>query len=204
MKRHRIARCVSVAVVTMAGMTCARADQGDVLARFRVLSIEPDVSTSGTLSTLGTDVNNSVVPELDFTYMATNNIGVELILGITRHTVTSDLGELGRVNLLPPTLTVAWHFNPQGKIRPYFGAGVNYTLFYNSSLQAGGQDVGIRNHSFGPAFQAGVDVQVTKKVFVNADIKKLFIRTDATLDGAPIGTLKINPWILGVGFGVTF
>lgn len=204
MKRHPIARCVTAAVLAVAATTCAQAEQGDILARFRVLSIEPDVSTSGTLSTLGTNVNNSIVPELDFTYMATNNIGVELILGITRHTVTSSLGELGRVSLLPPTLTVAWHFNPQGMIRPYIGAGLNYTLFYNNSLQAGGQGVGINNHSFGPAFQVGVDVQVTKKIFVNADVKKLFVRTDATLGGVPIGTLKIDPWIIGLGFGVKF
>lgn len=204
MKRHPIAKSVMVAVLAVAGTTSAQAEQGDILARFRVLSIEPDVSTSGTLSTLGTNVNNSVVPELDFTYMATNNIGVELILGITRHTVTSNLGELGRVSLLPPTLTVAWHFNPQGRIRPYVGAGLNYTLFYNNSLQAGGQGVGISNHSFGPAFQVGVDVQVTKRTFVNVDVKKLFVRTDATLGGAPIGTLKIDPWIIGLGFGVKF
>ncbi|ASW03909.1 MULTISPECIES: OmpW/AlkL family protein [Paraburkholderia] len=203
MKRWSLGKWI-VAAVAAAGATCAQADQGDVLARFRVLSIEPDVSTSGTLSTLNMGVNNSIVPEVDFTYMVTGNLGVELILGMTRHTVTSSLGGLGRVSLLPPTLTLAWHFNPQGKIRPYLGAGFNYTLFYNSSLQAGGTSVGVHNHSFGPALQAGIDVQVTKKIFVNADVKKLFIKTDATLDGAPIGTLKINPWVVGIGFGVKF
>lgn len=198
-------RAAAIALVlTLATAIPAHADQGDILARVRFLSIMPDTSTSNTLSTLGVDANNAVVPELDLTYMATANLGVELILGITRHTVTSNLGDLGRVGLLPPTLTLAWHFNPQGKIRPYVGAGINYTLFYNSSLQAGGQGVGITNHSFGPAFQVGVDVQVTKKIIVNADVKKLFIHTDATLDGQPLGTLKINPWIVGVGFGVKF
>ncbi|WP_319002647.1 OmpW/AlkL family protein [Burkholderia anthina] len=205
MTRNLRAACGAAAMLAAAAAPVpAAADQGDILARVRLLSIQPDTSASNTLSALGAGANNSIVPELDFTWMATANLGLELILGTTRNTVTSNLGTLGRVGILPPTLTLQWHFNPQGRIRPYVGAGLNYTLFYNNSLQAGGQHVGITNHSFGPAFQAGVDVQVTKKLFVNADIKKIYMRTDATLDGQPLGTLKLDPWVFGIGVGMTF
>ena len=97
-----------------------------------------------------------------------------------------------------------YHLNHQGSIRPYVGAGVNYTYFYNNGLNVGGQPISITNHSFGPAVQAGVDVQVTKSVFVNADIKKIWMRTDASLGGAPLGRLDIDPVVVGLGVGMRF
>ncbi|MDQ7977676.1 OmpW family outer membrane protein [Paraburkholderia sp. SARCC-3016] len=176
----------------------------DVLVRLRGISIMPQVGTSSTLSTLNVNVNNAIVPELDFTYMIRDNIGVELILATSRHQVTSNLGALGGVNVLPPTLLLQYHFNHQGKIRPYVGAGLNYTYFYNDGLKAGGQSIAVSRSSFGPALQAGVDVQITKTLFVNADIKKIWMRTDATLGGASIGTLRIDPLVVGLGVGMKF
>lgn len=177
---------------------------GDWLVRLRAISIMPQTSSNGTLNALKADVNNTIVPELDFTYMATNNIGVELILGTSRNQVTSSLGRLGGVGVLPPTLLLQYHFNHAGKVRPYVGAGLNYTLFYNNGLRAGGQQVSIDNHSFGPAIQFGIDVDVAKNVFVNADIKKIWMRTGASLNGSSIGTLYIDPLIVGVGVGMRF
>ena len=177
---------------------------GDVLVRLRAISILPQVGTSSTLSALNVDVNNATVPELDFTYMIRDNIGVELILGTSRHQLTSNLGGLGGVNVLPPTLLLQYHFNHQGTVRPYVGAGLNYTLFYNNGLSAGGQPVSISNHSFGPALQAGVDVQVAKNLFVNADIKKIWMHTDASLGGASLGMVHIDPLVVGIGVGMKF
>jgi len=196
-------------LLSLAVSTSALADQdgisqGDIFGRVRVLSIEPQVSSSGTLSTLNTGVNNSMTPELDFTYMAMDHIGIELILATSRHTITSDAGKLGSVGVLPPTLLLQYHFNPHGKIRPYVGAGLNYTLFYNDDLHAGGQPVAIGNHSFGGAAQAGVDVQVARNLFVNFDIKQLWMRTSATMGGQSLGTLRINPLVVGVGLGMKF
>lgn len=208
------------AALAAAGMLCAMAfapaahaasddtlngiHAGDVLVRLRAISIMPNVSSTGTLAALNTDVNNAIVPELDFTYMIRDSIGVELILGTSRQQVTSSLGHLGGVGVLPPTLLLQYHFNHAGRIRPYVGAGLNYTLFYNNGLSAGGTGVSINNHSWGPALQAGVDVQVTKRLFVNADIKKIWMHTDATLGGEPIGRLNIDPVIVGLGVGMKF
>ncbi|MGF6756194.1 OmpW/AlkL family protein [Paraburkholderia sp. GAS42] len=177
---------------------------GDVLVRLRAISILPQVGTNNTLSALNVDVNNATVPELDFTYMIRDNIGVELILGTSRHQLTSNLGGLGGVNVLPPTLLLQYHFNHQSTVRPYVGAGLNYTLFYNNGLNAGGQPISISNHSFGPALQAGVDVQVAKNLFINADVKKIWMRTDASLGGTSLGTLHIDPLVVGIGVGMKF
>ncbi|PCE24650.1 OmpW/AlkL family protein [Burkholderia ubonensis] len=178
--------------------------QGDFLARLRAISIQPNERGSDTLGTINVGVKNAIVPELDFTYMIRDYLGVELILGTSRHQMTSNLGNLGGVNVLPPTLLLQYHFNHAGKVRPYVGAGLNYTYFYNNGLNVGGQGVSIEKSSFGPALQFGVDVQVTKKVFVNVDVKKIWMSTDATLGDKSIGTLHIDPLIVGVGVGMKF
>ncbi|MBB5446914.1 MULTISPECIES: OmpW family protein [unclassified Paraburkholderia] len=190
---------------TMAGeVTAEGIHAGDVLVRLRAISIEPEVHTSGTLSSLGVGVNNALVPELDLTYMIRDAIGIELILATSRHHVTSGLGDLGGVNVLPPTLLLQYHFNHAGMIRPYVGAGVNYTYFYNDGLSAGSEGIQVSRSSFGPAVQAGVDVQITKTVFLNADIKKIWMHTDASVGDSSLGRLDIDPLVLGIGVGMKF
>jgi outer membrane protein len=202
--KHLLLAIPLVFTILSATTLSAQADQGDILARVRAISIQPDISAGGTLGTLGTGVKNAVVPELDFVYMVRPNIGLELILATSRHQVTSNAGALGGVNVLPPTLLLQYYFNAAGKIRPYVGAGLNYTLFYNNGLHAGDTPVSIKNSSFGPALQAGVDVQVARNLFVNADIKKIWMRTDASAGGASLGSLKIDPLIVGIGVGMRF
>lgn len=204
MKKNTRIICALAAVALTSAVGTAAAAGGDVLVRVRALHVTPDVSTNDTLSALDVGVKQSTVPELDLTYMFTDYIGAELILGTTRNRVTSAAGNLGKVSLLPPTLTVQYHFNPNGRYRPYAGAGVNYTMFYDNSLSAGGQDIRIDRHSFGPALQLGMDIGLDDNWFFNVDVKKLWIRTDATLAGTKLGTLKIDPWIFGVGVGRRF
>lgn len=184
--------------------TSAFAKQGDLIVRGRVIDVVPAVSSTGTLSAVNVDLNSAVVPELDFTYMLTNNIGTELILGTSRHKMSSSLGVLGKVSALPPTLTVQYHFKPDGKYRPYVGLGVNYTRFYNNDLNVAGTPVSIDKNSFGLVAQAGMDVMLTDKYFLNLDIKKIGMSTKARVGSTDLGTLRINPWVFGVGVGRRF
>lgn len=180
------------------------AHAGEVIVRGRAIAVMPDESSTGVLSSVHTGVSNQVVPELDLTYMVTKNIGTELILGTARHGLSSDLGSLGRVSLLPPTLTVQYHFAPDAKIRPYVGAGVNYTRFYNNDLNVGGAPVSIKKNSFGLAAQVGADVMLNDTYFLNVDVKYIGVKTKASLGGTSLGTLKVNPWVVGIGVGRKF
>ena len=116
----------------------AKASKSPWLIRARALWIKPEAS-SPVLPFLGgnvTDISSTVVPELDFSYFFTNHIAAELILATNRHHVIANntvLGtvDLGKVSLLPPTLTLQYHFIPESTFSPYVGAGVNYTFFYN-------------------------------------------------------------------------
>lgn len=193
--------------------------------RVRALSVLPDEKVS--IGTIGGDVSISdrLVPELDITYFFTKNIAAELILGTTKHNVktegsdlsaiggpTSTSVHLGSVYLLPPTLTVQYHFLTADAniFRPYAGAGINYTIFYNE--KAGNVVRGISyDNSFGLALQAGFDIKITDTFFANVDVKKIFMNTDVTVDASNLASglsipadVDINPWLLGVGIGMKF
>ena len=169
------------------------------MMRVRAIDIRPDVSTSPTVG--GLDVSDEWVPEVDFTYFVTPNIGVELILATARHEVTLGNTSLGKLNHLPPTLTLQYHFQPTSSIKPYVGAGVNYTRFYNVDLAPG---LSIDNNSFGGALQAGVDIAVTKNGYINLDVKKIWIDTDVKANGVKLTTLDIDPVVWGIGYGFRF
>jgi len=199
--------------------TPAFAKEGDVLVRARAIVVAPN-ERSGEVSGIPgskVGVGDSVMPEVDFTYMATNHIGAELIVATTKHSVSgrgtvSGLGDVANTWVLPPTLTLQYHFAPDGKVRPYLGAGINYSIFYSAkatpSLDAalGATKVKLGD-SVGYALQAGVDIPVGKKVFVNFDIKYIDMKTTARLtSGATLRTarVKIDPIVAGMGIGFRF
>lgn len=173
--------------------------------------IRPDLTTS----TLG--LSDDTVPEVDITYMFTKYLGLELILAYSEHELVgnggiSGLGVVGRAKLLPPTLTLQFHPFPDSKIRPYFGVGVNYTLFFDEtstpSLEGTLGKTSIElDPSFGIAFQGGVDIDLGKGWFLNFDVKWIDIDSDATLtSGATKRKTKVrlDPFIFGMGIGFRF
>jgi outer membrane protein len=193
---------------------------GDVLVRVRAITVVPNEDSGGITPAFPQErlsVGNAVMPELDVTYMATDHIGFELIASTTKHTAkgtsgtTGGIGKLATTWVLPPTLTAQYHFAPASHVRPYLGAGINYTIFWNEKASDGLQAaVGTtRVHmkdSFGWAAQAGVDMDITPKVFLNLDVKYIDIDTRVQLDTAAAGTQKVklglDPLVFGVGLGI--
>lgn len=177
-----------------------QAAQGDWLGRARLINISPNASSSA----LNIDVNSKVAPELDFSYFATSNIALELILATRKHDVTAGGAPVGTVKHLPPTLLLQYHFMPDRQFRPYVGAGINYTRFYDVNLAGGA--LTLDKSSWGPAIQAGMDIALDKRFFLNIDVKKIWMDTDVKVaaTGATAANLKINPVIFGIGVGMKF
>jgi outer membrane protein len=178
--------------------------------------VTPDQSAK--IGIIGGDVqiSDTFIPELDFTYFFTEHFAAELILGTAKHdvkainTVAGDI-DLGSAWLLPPTLTAQYHFYVSDKkiVKPYIGAGVNYTLFYNVKSGAVA-DVKYEN-SLGYAAQAGIDLNLTDSFFINIDAKRLFLNTDVTVDATNLvaglvvpAEVTIDPWLFGIGVGMRF
>ena len=215
----------------------AHAEAGDWVVRIRAVNVAPneDSKLGKTVNKLlgapvmssGAElaVSDKVIPELDISYYFTKNIAAELILAVgTRHNVNiqgdslATIGNqaLGSVNLLPPTLTAQWHFNPDQTFDPYIGAGINYTIMLDRNLKGSsgaiaGNKIKIDSDSWGPALQAGFDINLKDGWLINADVKYVWLDTDVKLKGAATGnawrkidSLDINPWVVGIGIGKKF
>jgi outer membrane protein len=237
MKKSLIALAVAAALVP----SLAMAEAGDIVVRLRATNITADESSKlgeqtdksyagnpfsaaalyGS-STANLKVDSNTIPELDISYYFTKNIAAELILALgSKHDVSISPGNgavaknLGEVNLLPPTLTLQWHFNPDQMFDPYVGAGVSYVRAMDNGLTADATGAGLSRYpiridrnNWGAALQAGLDVNLENRWLVNFDVKKIFVDTDVKLnlgDGyRKIDNLDIDPWVISVGFGKKF
>lgn len=179
----------------------ALAQQAEGPWQVRVRAVHLD-SKNGDSTGVGLSVNNKWMPEVDVSYFFTPNIAAELVLTIPqKHDVRVNGTTIGSLKHLPPTLTVQYHFSPGAAIRPYVGAGVNYTRFSSVNLPAG---VDVDRNSVGAALQVGVDIPVAKNIVLNFDLKKVQIRTDVSAGGVDIGRFKVDPVLFGVGLGYRF
>lgn len=160
----------------------------------------------------------AVIPKVDsntqlgatFVYMHNNNIGFEILAATPfSHDISvNGLGKIGETQQLPPTFSVQYYFTPEAKLRPYVGAGINYTTFFNTKATLttpvdlqGDLDL---DDSFGLAAQVGVDYDINEKWFVSADVRYINIETKATNSVAGTVDVDINPTVFSFGVGYKF
>jgi outer membrane protein len=62
----------------------------------------------------------------------------------------------------------------------------------------------LEDNSIGFAMQAGVDIPLTKQVSFNVDVKKVQLKSDVYVGNSNVGTLKLDPVLVGVGVGYRF
>lgn len=199
-----------IAALTGATQTAHAQEDRDLLAkdrfqvRLRVIDVVPEEQSSVNIGG-DVDAGNRVAPEIDFTYFLTNHIAAELIAATTKHDLkyTGNVA-LGDAWILPPTLTLQYHFTPDAKFSPYIGAGVNYSMFYNEKSKAPFTDLKI-DGGWGVAAQAGADYWINNNWGLNLDVKKLWLNVDASLNnGAIKADVDLDPWIIGTGVSYRF
>jgi outer membrane protein len=221
MTRKKSLVSLLAALAVTATVTPALAyEAGDLIVRGRIISVDPQDDSStvsidgGSVAASGASVNSDIMPEVDFTYMLDPHWGLELILAYTDHEVDasgslSGLNQIAETKVLPPTLTLQYHFAPTSNVRPYVGAGINYTHFFDSkvkgALDSPGSDLDI-DDSWGLAAQAGVDIDLNETWFVNFDVKYIDIDADAHIkNGASIKVdIDVDPIVWGIGIGRVF
>jgi outer membrane protein len=221
MKKTLLAGLVGLMGVAAAGTAMAQqAQSGEGPWMVRVRAVNMDMANkseagSGALNPTnlpadGLAASDKTIPEVDISYFFTKNLAMELILTVPqKHNVNITKGPLtqpiGSFKHLPPTLLLQYHFMPDAKIRPYVGAGINYTKISGVNLQTStGTVFTLDGSSTGGALQAGFDVPITKNLSFNFDIKKIYIETDVKIAGAKVSNLKLDPLMVGVGLGWRF
>ena len=200
--------CVFVVAGILPCTALAQTAKSPWMIRARLLGIEPD-DDSSTITVIGgkAEVDDSISADVDFSYFFSNNVAAELTLAVAEHDVGAkhtSVGngdvDLGDVKLLPPTLTLQYHFIPDGKWRPYVGAGVNYTIFFDDDP---GDATSIDyDDSFGFALQAGVDIGLNENWAINLDVKKIYLETDVSAKAPGVNAkteVDIDPWLFGIG-----
>ncbi|PKH26844.1 outer membrane protein OmpW [Enterobacterales bacterium CwR94] len=185
---------------------------GDFFVRAGSATARPTTSSENVLGLGGFDVSNNTQLGLTFTYMATDNLGIEL-LGATpfRHRVgTGPTGDIATVKHLPPTLVAQWYFD-LGKASPYLGVGVNYTNFFQERFNETGREAGLSDlhlkDSWGVAGVAGLDYQVGPNWMINASVWYMDMSTEVSFKaGGQQQTIKtdLNPWVFFFGVGYKF
>ncbi len=211
---------VVLVVTVLLVPTVTLAQDSHWIVRGRVIDVSPNDSSSAIAGTDGTavTVDSDVVPEVDLTYMLNANWGLEIIAGTSRHDLATKGGALagadaGQVKVLPPTLTLQYHFGHDGPIDFYCGLGLNYTLFYSYDLSGDLANLGVADldfsQSFGFSGQLGADFSFADAWVFNVDVKYIDMSTDVDLvltGGGVLDTVTvdIDPWVLGVGVGYRF
>ena len=153
---------------------------------------------------------NQVIPEFDISYFFTKNISTELVLTYPQQvSITYGQGNAsaGKINALPPSLLLQYHFTDLGAFIPYVGAGINYTIFGNrQNFPALGNGVQVDQSSVGFVAQIGGDYMLDKYWGLNIDLKYATMSTNVTAvsGGANLGKLTLNPFMPAVGVTYKF
>ena len=115
--------------------------------------------------------------------------------------------KIGEVKHLPPTVSMQYHFLPDGKFQPYFGVGLNYTIFSSEKIDPEVADDIDVDASFGVAAQLGADLVLNENWVLYFEARYINIEPDVTISDEGLSEtvgIDINPFVLGVGFGYVF
>lgn len=203
---------------------------GDIIVRAGAITVDPQESSSdiwvgalatdvaGTQATLDSDTQLG----LNFAYMLTSNIGVELLAATPfSHNVgvkgmpgafAGLNGNLGELKHLPPTLSLVYYpLDGSSAFQPYVGAGINYTWFFDTELSSAAEGKGFSGldmkDSWGLAAQVGMDYMLTDNIMLNAQVRYIDIETTGTttFGGEKVKVdVDVDPLVYMVGLGYKF
>ena len=219
----------SVLAAALAAPLAQAHQAGDIIVRAGAITVDPredsdDIhhaqlgSIAGAKATLDSDTQLG----LNFAYMVTDKVGIELLaatpfshdVGVKGMPAGFEQlnGKLGSLKHLPPTLSVVYYpLDSKSAFKPYVGAGVNYTWFFDDKLSSEAEGKGFSGldmkDSWGLAFQIGADYMLTDSLMINAQIRYIDIETTGTtyLAGDKVKVdVDVDPFVYMVGLGYKF
>ncbi|HEU0306996.1 MAG TPA: OmpW family outer membrane protein [Lysobacter sp.] len=155
----------------------------------------------------GLDVDSSVRPTITGEYFIADNLGIEVLAALPfEHDIDVDgAGTVGSTKQLPPTVSLQYHFNSAGTVSPFIGAGLNYTTFFSEDTEGALQGADLKlDDSWGLAAHAGLDFAIGQKGAIRIDVRWIDIDADASVNGAKLGTVEIDPLVYGAAYVFKF
>ena|SRR5690554_712703 len=214
-------------LATIAATPAVQAHEaGDIIVRAGAIHLTTNESSSK-IKVNGDKVypskatlNNDTQLGLNFAYMITDNIGIELLAASPFELTAKQKGglqdagldsKLGKFKALPPTLSAVYYpMDKASAFQPYVGLGVNRTLFFSekANKSAGYGALRVKN-TWGWAAQVGADYMLTDKLMLNGQVRYIDMSTKArvdALDGAATAKVKLDvkPVVYMVGLGYKF
>ncbi|ENM3982691.1 outer membrane protein OmpW [Vibrio cholerae] len=194
--------------------------EGDFIVRAGIASVVPNDSSDKVLNTQSElAVNSNTQLGLTLGYMFTDNISFEVLAATSfSHKISTSggelgsLGDIGETKHLPPTFMVQYYFGEANStFRPYVGAGLNYTTFFDESFNGTGTNNALSDlkldDSWGLAANVGFDYMLNDSWFLNASVWYANIETTATYKAgadAKSTDVEINPWVFMIAGGYKF
>jgi outer membrane protein len=155
-------------------------------------------------TTLALELGYDLSPKLRARFL----IGVPPTTTLTGTGALAGTGTLGKVQYGPAVLSLTYALGQLGPVRPYLGAGVNYTIVLKS------EDGFISNlnvkSAFGSVLQAGFDVPLDGGWSLGLDARKIFLKTKVTgtlpaMGGAAASAdVRLNPLVIFASVGKRF
>ena len=220
---------------TLSAPVSADYQAGDIVVRGGLTSVQPESDKAGVYvealggnTPLSLSVDDNSQLGLNVVYFFNGNLAIELLAATPfSHDVTIhdpqavspgvfntnvDGINLAEVKHLPPTLSALYYFNTQSAFKPYVGAGINYTVFFDEEFTQAPESLGFKDlkldDSWGYALQVGADFMLGENWLVNASARYIDIATEATFnigdDIAGSSDVDINPMVYSVMLGYKF
>src|SRR5690606_25514139 len=199
LRKGSIAAAVCIASLVAAGSALAQDESGWTL-RVGAHYVDPKSNNHDVVS-----VDSGESLTFSATYRYTPRWAVEILGALPfSHDVTlkASGAKVAEVKHLPPTVTMQYAFSPDRRVRPYAGIGVNATVFFDEATTGplAAEDLSL-DPSFGLAAPLGLDIDIGENLILGIDARWIDIDSDAKLSGASLGTVEIDPVVLGLTFG---
>ncbi|MFP5440142.1 MAG: OmpW/AlkL family protein [Gammaproteobacteria bacterium] len=216
--QYRALKSVLALALVAATPLAGAYEQGQFLARAGYAAVAPNSASDSALGDI-VEVEDGSSLGIAFTYMVTPAIGIEVLGALPFSHDLKTAGplagvEIGETKHLPPTVSLQWYPKLEGKLQPYLGAGLNYTVFFDEdttpelNAALGGATSLELDESLGLALQAGIDYAVNDKWMLNAAVWNIDIDTEADVrvNGvtAVVVDVEIDPWVYMIGAGYRF
>ncbi len=205
MKTRWLQGVLGAIICTGAVGASAQDADGPWVLRVGAHEVEP-TSSNGYLAGAKTSIGSSTRPTFSIEYMLTPQLGFEALAALPfKHTLRLNGQRAATVKQLPPVIGVNYHFLAGAAVSPFVGLGVNYTHFYdaNGVGPLSGAHV-VAKDSWGAAAHGGIDFRLSERWVLTADVRWMDISSRVHVDGAYVGTAKVNPFAYGLSVGWRF